>query len=784
MYKIYNHKLLVLVAAMICTFTMNAQFQVTLEADGTTFGPYDAVLAAFGEQLDPDPCSSTDGFMGAGEVFVDITNSSLACDSTTADLTDKVAVIDRGACFFTDKVRNAQNAGAIGVVVITNDGEPPIVMGGDDTEGIVIPAVMVSRADGEELKTNIAGGTISVGVATDFAEFDTRDVVIWGDNGEGGFDGGLNGWTTQNYVECAADTIEGFSLWQWRAEGGGNRGAFVGSNGNVNSPTVCNGVISFDSDFYDNDGISGNFGAGPCAASQAGSISSPAIDLSGVEAAGLAVTFYQALRQFQSTYWVGWSTDGGITWDSTQINQEYEVNSPHIQDIERVNLPSSVIGASDFRLRFTLSPANYYYWTIDDVRIVEREANNLRVSNSFFALPPNAVTPQSQVEAFGFLADIENIGAVAQDEVNLNMTIVNEAGDVVFASDLDYGTVGSDSLAENVPFAETFTPSEIGLYQGTYTVSSNNDDFDETDNQQSFFFFISDTTFAKEYALEGGNDLGGIEVDFDQNPTWAYGQSYYVPNGAGYQVTSVTLSASSTNFAGESVVGLTIIAAIYKWDDVNEDGTAQGDERELLGFREYEIQEGDNATTPITLMFNDVEGEEILLEDDTEYLVMNIANGPISLGASTGTFDYNATIFLTANNGAPRYGGFIGLSNDLAQEDFGFVNPTQQFVPFVRLNVNTTPVNVEETLTAENEVKVYPNPATTELTLSLDLQEVSKDVRLRVFDMTGKLISVARLENISNQEFTFNTSSLQSGVYVMEITTDFGVRTVQFEIAQ
>lgn len=773
MYKIYNHKLLVLVAAMICTFSLSAQIEVTVTtSDGTEFGPYSAFTAGFGPIF--DVCGGS--LEGPIELASDITGSSLACDSIAQDLTGKIAIIDRGTCAFVTKVYGAQVAGAIGVLIISDD-RAAGALGGDD-ERITIPSFMIENAEGAEFRDMIEGASVSIG--TEQAEFDSRDIVLWGANGEGGFDGGLNGWITENYTACAADSA-GFSLWQWSESTGANRGAYVGGAGNVNSPTACNGVITFDSDFYDNNGVAGDFGLGPCSASQAGAITSPAIDLSGSpDVAGVAITFYQALRQFQSSYFVGWSLDGGITWDSTQINQEYPVNSPNIQDIERVNLPSEAIGVSDLRIRFTMAPANYYYWTIDDVRIVEREANNLRV-NEFFALPPNAITPQSQVEAFGFLADIENIGALAQDDVSLNVTIFNTADEsIVYTNDLAYGTITSDSLAENQAFDGTFAPTEIGLYQGFYTISSPNDDFDEGDNQQSFFFFISDTTFAKEYALEGGNDLGGILVDFDVNPTWAYGQHFYVPNGDGYQVTSVTLGVSNP----AEVAGLTIIAAIFEWADANEDGVAQGDERILIGFREYEIQETDVADAPINIAFNDVEGEEIFLKDDTEYLVMNVANGPITITSSIGTFDYSATSLLTTEAGTPRYGGFIGLSNDLAAEDYTPVGGAQQFVPFVRMNINTTPTNLEETLTEEHEIKVYPNPATTQLTLDLDLQEVSKDVRLRVFDMTGRLVSRTRLENISSQEFTFNTANLQSGVYVMEITTDFGVRTVQFEIAE
>ena len=46
----------------------------------------------------------------------------------------------------------------------------------------------------------------------------------------------------------------------------GSQGAYAGTNGPIASPTAGNGFMIFDSDYYDNGGTAGNFGAGtyPC----------------------------------------------------------------------------------------------------------------------------------------------------------------------------------------------------------------------------------------------------------------------------------------------------------------------------------------------------------------------------------------------------------------------------------------------------------------------------------------------------------------------------------------
>ncbi|MFO7525911.1 MAG: PA domain-containing protein [Ignavibacteriaceae bacterium] len=62
-----------------------------------------------------------------------------------------IAVIDRGTCSFTDKVVNAQNAGAIGVIIINNPGGAVFGLGGEDPF-ITIPSVSVSYNDGQIIK--------------------------------------------------------------------------------------------------------------------------------------------------------------------------------------------------------------------------------------------------------------------------------------------------------------------------------------------------------------------------------------------------------------------------------------------------------------------------------------------------------------------------------------------------------------------------------------------------------------------------------------------------------
>jgi hypothetical protein len=75
-------------------------------------------------------------------------------------LAGRIAVIDRGTCAFTAKALNAQNNGAIGVILINNTGGPLAPAGTDPS--VTIPTIGITLADGNSLKAAIAGGPTTV----------------------------------------------------------------------------------------------------------------------------------------------------------------------------------------------------------------------------------------------------------------------------------------------------------------------------------------------------------------------------------------------------------------------------------------------------------------------------------------------------------------------------------------------------------------------------------------------------------------------------------------------
>ncbi len=91
---------------------------------------------------------------------------SLDCSWGTVmpNVAGKVALIRRGACFFSQKIWNAQDAGAIGAIICNNNADDPDELvnmaGADSMDAVVIPAVFISLNSCQILAAQVDAGAV------------------------------------------------------------------------------------------------------------------------------------------------------------------------------------------------------------------------------------------------------------------------------------------------------------------------------------------------------------------------------------------------------------------------------------------------------------------------------------------------------------------------------------------------------------------------------------------------------------------------------------------------
>jgi len=121
---------------------------VTIDPPSSAAGTYGATGAVFG------PAPSVTGVSGAVALVNDGTGATSDGCEPFAVPGGSIALLDRGTCLFTVKVKNAQDGGAGAVIVVNNVPGPPVTMGGTDPT-ITIPSVMVSLGDGNVIKAGL-----------------------------------------------------------------------------------------------------------------------------------------------------------------------------------------------------------------------------------------------------------------------------------------------------------------------------------------------------------------------------------------------------------------------------------------------------------------------------------------------------------------------------------------------------------------------------------------------------------------------------------------------------
>jgi hypothetical protein len=123
-----------------------------ISAPAAIAGTYPAQAASFGPPvpgggLPGDIVAAVDG---GGASTLD------GCEAFTngAAISGNIALVDRGNCNFTAKAINAQNAGAIGVIVANNAAGLPPMGGADPT--VTIPSIGVAQAVGNDIRAQLA----------------------------------------------------------------------------------------------------------------------------------------------------------------------------------------------------------------------------------------------------------------------------------------------------------------------------------------------------------------------------------------------------------------------------------------------------------------------------------------------------------------------------------------------------------------------------------------------------------------------------------------------------
>jgi hypothetical protein len=156
-------KIILLISGIVLGNFLNAQVIFNIESPTNLAGNYNITYSEPGTWSSPDMLDPANAITGILAIVDDGTAAdSLGCNPlvNNADIAGKIAVVYRGECQFGTKSLNAQNAGAIAVLIINNVPGDPIGMdGGTDGVNVTIPVAMISQLDGQIIRAVLDQGT-------------------------------------------------------------------------------------------------------------------------------------------------------------------------------------------------------------------------------------------------------------------------------------------------------------------------------------------------------------------------------------------------------------------------------------------------------------------------------------------------------------------------------------------------------------------------------------------------------------------------------------------------
>lgn len=612
--------------------------------------------------------------------------------------------------------------------------------------------------------------------------------VIWGDNpGEGDFDGGLNGWT----IESVSDST---ALWYWSVDTTAVGGFF--SEIALASETADNGIMTFNADYMTTQGIEANLPDPPYPI-HTGDLISPTIDMS--NALDPQLLFTQAFRGFTIDgnidnlgAFLAYSTDDGVTWsDFEPVNSnlgsgEYSENP----DSKRIDIPD-LAGEATVKIKFRYS-GDFYFWMIDDVKIVERPPHNLAISSFGVAVSEYFIAPTSQVSPVYFGGYVSNLGGADQSNVTLDATV--DAYDLsgnLLTDDMFSGSTSIDVLASGMAdslllfdVADTFTPPSTDdqvFYEINYQLSQDSTDAVPDDNTSIADFLIYDGYYSKAAINAGFEPIRTAAYRPQDAIAYEYGVHMYVPNGDEINIAGVQFSYAA-NGALEGN-GITII--LREWDDLNGDAVPTDDELEIVAFNVHSFTTEENYDLiTIALLDNTTQEEGFIMKDNTHYILTGAYDGSEEdvFMAVDESIEYDPSIDAsieryveTGDSDLIRFADVLYVDGEWGIRGFNIVG-----VPSISLITTDVEVAIEDAQGVPVQVSLHPNPASDILNIAMTTEISNDDWKVSISDISGRSVLWNRTATQADFPLQVNINELAKGAYMLTLENNGQIHTERF----
>lgn len=568
-----------------------------------------------------------------------------------------------------------------------------------------------------------------------------RETVIWSEDFANGIPAS---WSNSGAPSLA--------VWEYRGPGT-NPNFLVGSRGSclpdgnigeaIASSTNANGFVIFDSNYWDNNlnpCTVDNFGTGQAPGPHLSYLTTAAIDLTGY--ANAALEFEQYIRYYLGNTRVEISIANG-PWNILYTNiLDQGITTQNTQTV-RMPLPAAAGNQSNVKLRFVYDGL-YYFWQLDDIRVVQGYANDLLIENSSYGdfdfNNPDHTTGFEMMEytqypsVFAPLVHLKsnvfNFGTNTQTNVALNARLMDDNSGALLYENTSPAAPALAPGADSVLVSGEFQMDQVVSDYSVYFSSLQSETDENVDsNLDTLHFKITPVTYARDK-----NSLGSMFIPSDAfaDAPFEMGAVYLVPSGQELHSVSVAIGEGTT-------LPCSVYATVFPFSLSTGIGSALASTQDIA-----------------------VTAADINAFGEASMKVLSF-DSPLFL--SQGLY---LVVVGSANNAYQTIIGLSGKSEDLSawvrfnnsNTDLFYLTRT----PMIRMNFG--PVSNVTEQSFGQSFQIYPNPANESLSILLNEKETTI---VEIFDETGRRIHSLK-SNTDALKIEMSISEFSSGIYTVRVT--------------
>ena len=568
-----------------------------------------------------------------------------------------------------------------------------------------------------------------------------RETVIWSED----FANGIP-------TEWSNSGAPSLAIWEYRGPST-NPNQLVGSRGSclpdgnvgeaIASTTSANGFVIFDSNYWDNNlnpCTVDNFGTGQAPGPHLSYLTTASIDLTGF--ANVALEFEQYIRYYLGNTRVEISIANG-PWEVLYTNiLDQGITTQNTQTV-RMPLPATAGNQSNVKLRFVYDGL-YYFWQLDDIRLVQGFANDLLIENSSYGdfdfNNPDHTTGFEMMEytqypsAFAPLvylkSNVFNFGTNTQTNIALNARVMNDnSGALLYESAspvLPILAPGADSVLVAGEFQMEQVVSDYSVYFNSLQTETD----ENTENSlDTLHFKITPVTYARDE-----NSLGSMFLPSESfaSAPFEMGAVYLLPSGQQLHSVSVAMGEGTT-------LPCSVYATVFPFSLSTGIGGAIATTQDI-------------AVTEVDINSFGEASMKVLSFDTPVFLSQGLYL--VAVGSPNNAFQ--AVIGLSGKS--EDLSAWVRFNN--SNTDLFYLTRT----PMIRMNFG--PVSNVTEQSFGQSFQIYPNPATESLSILLNEK---KTATIELFDETGRRIH-SQKSNTEVSKIEMNISDFSSGIYTVRVT--------------